>query len=891
MNKTAKTLALLSLSLVLGACGQSGAPTATAPQGALLPAAAHANNLTPSRWFVELEGDPTALGTQSIGSQQASFRAQAQSLGLHYQEVRSYNTLFNGFSVIATGSEINRISRMPGVLGVYPVHRVDLPKPDLQAALQPQMFYAKGMTGADIAQNELGLTGKGVKVGVIDTGIDVDHPAFQGRIVAGYDFVGDDYGKDGKYVPVPDDNPDDCNGHGTHVAGIVGGNDPATGFKGVAPGVSFGAYRIFGCEGSSYDDVILAAMERAQKDGMQVINMSLGSAFENWKETPLAKAADRLVKKGVVVVASGGNSGANGQYSMGGPTMGDNVISVASVDNVKVDLDSFTLSDGSKVGYYVATGAPEPTKGLTLPITKKPGSTTTTPNDGCTASGGFAAGSLTGKAVLIRRGGCTFYEKASNAQKAGAAAVILYNNAAGYISPTVAGDPAITIPVVSISDTDGAKIDSLLGSGVSVTFDGGKIAVANPTGNTISSFSSIGMSAELELKPDIAAPGGNIYSTYPLSADPSGYAVLSGTSMASPHVAGAAALMLQAYPNTQAKDMRTLLMNTASLRWFYSGKPLEGIPDYVQRQGAGMVDIVNAYENTVRATPSKLSLGESETFATRSKVVVLKNTGPRREVYQVTHFPALTISGTTNAPKPSTAVASMTINGTNVDDGSLEVVVPPYGEVELNVTITPPAGAADNSQYGGYISLKSAIGSSLVVPYGGFKGDYQSLKSFGDVTLDGKTRLNFPILVDDAADDFYQEGQTLNAVPDYTFKKVEVTYSDGTKATVLDAPYLLANLAHQIRTLTFELLDANGNVVDTLGKYNYLSRDCTDDYTKTSSTCTAFEAFDWDGKLSNGQDAPNGLYQLRLRALKPLGDESNPAHTEVYTSQRFAVVR
>lgn len=892
MNKTVKTLALLSLSLVLGACGQGGTPTADAsPKGALLPASAHANNLTPSKWFVELEGDPTALGTQSIGSQQASFRAQAQSRGIHYQEVRSYSTLFNGFSVIATGSEINRISRMPGVLGVYPVHRVDLPKPDLQAALQPQMFYAKGMTGADIAQNELGLTGKGVKVGVIDTGIDVDHPAFQGRIVAGYDFVGDDYGKAGKYVPVPDDNPDDCNGHGTHVAGIVGGNDPATGFKGVAPGVSFGAYRIFGCEGSSYDDVILAAMERAQKDGMQVINMSLGSAFENWKETPLAKAADRLVKKGVVVVASGGNSGANGQYSMGGPTMGDNVISVASVDNVKVDLDSFTLSDGSKVGYYLATGAPAPTKGLTLPVTKRPGSTTTTTNDGCTASGGFAAGSLTGKAVLIRRGGCTFYEKASNAQKAGAAAVILYNNAAGYISPTVAGDPPITIPVVAISDTAGAKIDSLLGSGVSVTFDGGKIAVANPTGNTISSFSSIGMSAELELKPDIAAPGGNIYSTYPLSVDPSGYAVLSGTSMASPHVAGAAALMLQAYPNTQAKDMRTLLMNTASLRWFYNGKPLEGIPDYVQRQGAGMVDIVNAYDNTVRATPSKLSLGESDTFATRSKVVVLKNTGARREVYQVTHVPALTISGTTNAPKPSGAVASMTINGTDVDNGSLEVVVPPFGEVELNVTITPPAGAADKSQYGGYISLKSATGSSLVVPYGGFKGDYQSLKSFGDVTLDGKNRLNFPLLVDDAADDFYQEGQILNGVPDYTFKKVEVTYGDGTKATVLDAPYLLVNLAHQIRTLTFELLDANGAVVDTLGKYDYLSRDCTDDYTKTSSTCTAFESFDWDGKLSNGQDAPNGLYQLRLRALKPLADESNPAHTEVYTSQRFAVVR
>ena len=99
------------------------------------------------------------------------------------------------------------------------------------------------------------------------------------------------------------------------------------------------------------DDVILAAMERSVKDGMQVVNMSLGSAFDNWAETPLAKAGNRMVKKGVVLVASAGNSGREGQYSMGGPTMGESVISVASVDNVKVDLTSFTLSNGSKVGY------------------------------------------------------------------------------------------------------------------------------------------------------------------------------------------------------------------------------------------------------------------------------------------------------------------------------------------------------------------------------------------------------------------------------------------------------------------------------------------------------------------------------------------------------------
>ncbi len=891
-NKTVKTLAFLSLSLVLGACGQNAATTPTAgsgQQGIKMPSSLRSTAQTPGKWFVELAGDPTGISAQSVTGQQASFRAQALAQGIKYTEVQSYSTLFNGFSVVATGAEINRISRMSGVTGVYPVRRVDAPRVEVSpnALLKPEMYYAKGMTGADIAQNELGLTGKGVKVGVIDTGIDVEHPAFQGRIVAGYDFVGDDYGKDGKYVPVPDDNPDDCAGHGTHVAGIVGGNVAANGFKGVAPEVGFGAYRVFGCDGSSYDDVILAAMERSVKDGMQVVNMSLGSAFDNWAETPLAKAGNRMVKKGVVLVASAGNSGREGQYSMGGPTMGESVISVASVDNVKVDLTSFTLSNGSKVGYYTATGAPTPTNGTTLPITKGPNSTPTVTNDGCDP---YAANSLTGKAVLIRRGACSFYIKASNAQKAGASAVILYNNVAGYISPTVAGDPPVTIPVVSISDVDGAKIDGLIAGGISMTFDGGKVTISNPTANATSSFSSFGMSAELEFKPDIGAPGGNIYSTYPLNADDgSGYAVLSGTSMASPHVAGAVALILQAYPKIQAKDMRGLMMNTASLRWYLNGSTLvQGLPDYVQRQGAGMVDIVGMYGNTVSATPSKLSLGESDTFATRSKVIVLKNSGPRREVYKAYNYPALTVAGTTLAPVPNQKYATMTINGQSADGATgVEVVVPPFSQMELNVVVTPPAAAPDKAQYGGYVYLESVTSPKLVVPYSGFKGDYQSLQSMGDLIIGG-AKYNAPLLADDVDDALYPEGAAAPMMPDYTFKNVVV---DGVKDPVMDAPYLVVNLAHQIRTLTYDLLDGNGAVVDTLSEYDYLGRSCTNDLSKRSASCGAFEIFDWDGKLTNGKDAPAGVYSLRLKALKPLGDVSNPAHTEVYTSQQFKVVR
>ncbi|GGS42754.1 S8 family serine peptidase [Deinococcus knuensis] len=883
MKNTVKSLSLLSLALVLGACGTS-TPTASAPTGSLTNRAStlKATPNVPTRWFVELAGDPTAMSVQSVTGQQATFRAQAAQMGIKYQEVRSFQTLFNGFSVQASEAEINRMSRLPGVLGVYPVKEIAAPKVEvnLTDALTPDMFSAIKMTGADIAQNELGLTGKGIKVGVIDTGVDLEHPAFAGRVVAQYDFVGDDY--DFGLTPKPDPIADDCGGHGSHVAGIVGGNDASKGFKGVAPEVSFGAYRVFGCDGSTGEDIMIAAMERAYLDGMQVVNLSIGSAFENWEATPSAKVGSRMVKKGMVVVASAGNSGASGQYSMGGVTMGDNVISVASVSNTEIEVKSFTLSaDGSKVGYFAATGAPEATVGTTLPIGKNPTSSPTTTNDGCLVGGAnpFAPGSLTGQAVLIRRGSCTFYEKSKNAQDAGAKAVILYNNTAGYISPTVAGATEISIPVVSISAADGAKISGLIAGGTSMTFLSGTINIPSPTANTLDTYSSYGMSADLELKPDIAAPGGNIRSAYPLEKGNGGYATLSGTSMASPHVAGAAALMLQAYPNTKAKDMRGLLMNSATLRWYRaaSGTLFTGYPDYVQRQGAGMVDIVGSYYSTVRAEPNKLSLGESATFATRNKVVVLKNTFSRNETFTAYHYPALTIGGTTLAPVALTDYATMTINGQDADKTDVAVTVPANGETELNVVITPPAGAPDKAQYGGYIMLESKSGQNMVIPYSGFKGDYQSIQVLGNLTVSGQSQ-DFPALFDDKEDTYYLEGEAATTPIDYTM-------ADG------DAPYILAQISHQARKLTLELLDGNGAVVDTLRKQEYLGRNCTNNLAQASDRCDAFNEYAWDGKLSSGSNAANGTYQLRIKVLKAQGNENVASDTEVYTTQKFNVAR
>ena len=174
--------------------------------------------------------------------------------------------LFNGYSVEVDALNRNKLARVDGVKALWPVEVIQMPPVEVtRGGAAPDLATAIAMTGADTAQNALGYTGAGVKVAVMDTGIDYDHPDLGGcfgpgcRVAYGYDFVGDAFNADptaASYNPVavPDDDPDDCGGHGSHVAGIVGANGTVTG---VAPNVTFGAYRVFGCEGSTTADIMI----------------------------------------------------------------------------------------------------------------------------------------------------------------------------------------------------------------------------------------------------------------------------------------------------------------------------------------------------------------------------------------------------------------------------------------------------------------------------------------------------------------------------------------------------------------------------------------------------------------------------------------------------------
>ena len=815
---------------------------------------------TPQRRFVQLAGVPLADGGKinAINKEVATFRSEAAKVGLVFTERFVYNNLFNGLSIEISPSQLSTLRRVRGVADIFPV--VAIPIPETSSLSDPELATALAMSGADIAQSELGYTGAGVRVAIMDTGIDYDHPDLGGcfgpgcRVVTGWDFVGDAFNADSTSatynpVPVPDADPDDCNGHGSHVAGIVGASAASPGgVTGVAPGVTFGAYRVFGCEGSTTADIMIAAMERAYLDKMQVLNMSIGSSFQ-WPQYPTAVAASRLANKGVIVVASIGNSGANGLYAAGAPGLGDKVIGVASFDNTHVALTTFTISpDNTPIGYGPATGAPLPPTSGTYSMART--GTATSTADACSA---LPAGSLAGKVALVRRGGCTFYAKASNAQAAGAIAVVLYNNVAGRFSPTVAGTPAITVPVVAVSDSEGVLIDGRLAAGsVDMTWTDQYGSFLNPTGGLISSFSSYGLSPDLALKPDIGAPGGLIRSTYPLELG--GYATISGTSMASPHVAGAAALILQARPNTPPMAMRTLLQNSADPAMWW-GNPALGFLDNVQRQGAGMVDIDDAILATTKIEPSKLALGESQ-FGPSTQTLTISNESNTAVTYDLSNAGALATGSNTFTPSFFASFASVSF-------GSASVTVPANSSATVSVTITAPASPV-KGMYGGYLVFTPQGGGQVYrVPYAGFIGDYQSIQILTP------TANNFPWLAKLSGASYFNQPSG-------------ATYS----MTNGDIPYFLMHFDHHVQMMKMEIFDAN------TGKAWHLA--FADRYLPRNSTSTSFFAFSWDGTTTQGNKVyvvPNGQYVMRLKILKPLGNDLSAADWEVWTSPVITIAR
>jgi minor extracellular serine protease Vpr len=413
------------------------------------------------------------------------------------------------------------------------------------------------------------LTGKGITVGVIDTGVDYTHPDLKRNYGGGRDFVDNDAD------PMETKTLGRATVHGTHVAGIIAANGK---IKGVAPEAKILAYRALGPGGGGTTENVLAAIEQAIKDKVDIMNLSLGNDI-NGPDLPISLALNRAVDRGIVAVAASGNSGPN-IWSVGSPGTASKAISVgASTPTLEVP---HILIEGirDKIKIQPLAGSANWAIDRSLPIVDGGMGTQADLKD------------VMGKIVLIKRGKLTFTQKANNAKEAGAKGVIIYNNLSGGFMGNL--EAPLDIPVGSITKKEGEVLKGKANSLARIDVIEEKDLLAD--------FSSRGPVTDTwEVKPDLVAPGVAVNSTIP-----GGYLSLQGTSMAAPHVAGACALIKQAHPEWTPDQIKAALMNTA-IPLVKNGKPYR-----TYEQGAGRIQVNEAVKATSLVSPSSLRFGKFE---------------------------------------------------------------------------------------------------------------------------------------------------------------------------------------------------------------------------------------------------------------------------------------
>lgn len=676
---------------------------------------------------------------------QENFMAQVRSRKLDVQEIYRVQRAYNGIALLLEDtSDLVTLAKLPGVKAIHPL----ISKTIDNASSVPSI-------GApEVWQMLDGYTGEGITVAVIDTGIDYLHANFGGpgdmnaywendptsfeeegdfptvKVIGGWDFAGDFYDAAGRVappIPVPDPDPLDCNGHGSHVAGTIGGygvtkdgltyegpyepgldlNEFTIG-PGVAPSVSLYALKVFGCSGST--DLTDLAIEWAMdpnddgdfSDHVDVINMSLGSPYGSVEDSS-AVAANNAVEAGVIVVTSAGNEG-DSFFVTGSPGVATGAISTAaSIDPLDM-MDGFVVTDNTEDETIAGTVLPADLSyaynwgAMEEPVTLELVYAGDVVPDNPGACRSYPDGSFTGKAVLIDwtyledgvTNECGSVVRGGNLYDAGAAGYIMAD-----MRPVL--DFAITgiaeIPGVVTTPVVGDLLKAALAEGlVEVTFTNEYIDTV-PSYNLaqedmIAYFTSRGpRRGDAFLKPDITAPGMTIASTAVGTGNQA--AVYNGTSMAAPHMAGVMALMAEIHPDWTVEELKALVMNTAT-HPLYADANQSGLLYNVSRIGAGRVDAKAAAEadfifyNADDKNAVSVSFGAPEvtdTYTASKTIRVVNKSGEQLSLVP-SYVPVLEMPG-----------VEVTLTAANGSPLTGPLVVPAGGSTTFSVKLTADANA------------------------------------------------------------------------------------------------------------------------------------------------------------------------------------------------------
>ncbi|KAJ1323141.1 serine protease AprX [Microdochium nivale] len=696
--------------------------------------------------------------------------------------------VFSGAQVTVSASHqsVEELTALPGVLRAWPDEQVYLLAPvgvskrqqsfDVAAAARYAVHWA---TGVD-KLHERGILGKGVKIGIVDSGILHTHSALGAgfgpgfKVAGGYDLVGKGWAPGSPLNPGAN-LPIDEQGHGTHVAGIVAGDAmtsfPATGWRGVAPEASLYAYKVFGPSGSTQNSVVIAALLRAFDDGMDVITASLGGP-SGYADNALAVVANRIAAEGVVVTFAAGNAGSGGPFFADNGGAGEFVLSVASAD----------------------------------------------------------------------------------------------------VARTISGD-------------------------------GGSNTTTTTTTIRPSLFTSWGGLYDLSVKPDVAAPGRDIYSTW-IGGDNNSFNVISGTSMATPYVAGVAALYLSAKRTadrgttaTRSKD----LGKEVGMRIMASGRSLDSAagaaaPDKAFKAptfqvGTGLVDAVSVLDSAVSLSPVRFALNDTANLQAQQSLTV-RNDGSTPltftfEIESAAGYEMLYKGGPNESldevPRTKASSELVPITAEARMTGPEKLELGPGESKAVSFTFTAPSGLDPSALplYSGKLLVKSSNGDRLSVPYQGL-----GFELYGEMEniFAGKyplLRAGFP--PKDATTFSFNLETAVQSYPKIFSKLKWGTrelrwdiYASGFQPSsdwryppvVGEQGYVgsATSWASAGRVSTFN--PARHNASDT---FAFPLRDQTRNALVTGSFTSTFY---WFGQLADGTMVRPGNYTMRYAALKPFGDRA-----------------
>jgi len=565
---------------------------------------------------------------QAIRQEQQRVRAEIEQQGAIVLD--SFELVRNALVVRMNAQTAAAVATASGVIRVHPVR-----------LYHPVLDHALPLERIPDAWQQIGgmdKAGAGVKIAIIDTGIDVTHPAFQGftaPMPSGFPIVNKEsdlvYTNNKVIVARSYINPttgrsytaQDLDGHGTGVAMVAAGlanAGPNGMITGVAPQAWLGNYKVFPNNAGAPDSLIIRALEDAVSDGMDILNLSLGGTpAPRPSDDILVSAVETAVAAGKIVTIAAGNDG-DVPNTIGSPGTAPSAISVGSSENDRTFAGSASLNGATYLAIPSDGQNPtEPLSGTLVDVSQFDAS-----GEACSA---LPSGSLSGQIALILRGDCFFSDKLTNAAAAGAIAAIIYARPENP-EPVAMAAGGVRLPAVMISNGDGQQFKQAAGSGgaqVTIDFIPHPVAV-NPS--RISGYSSRGPNPDLTVKPDMLAVGSNMSTATRTAAG--SYVVESGTSFSAPTVAGAAALLMSARPALTADQYKSLLVNSAGV---FSTDGTNAAP--VLSAGAGLLNMTASLASTIAVSPVSFSFGAGSGTIDQTRTLTITNVGTSADTFTI----------------------------------------------------------------------------------------------------------------------------------------------------------------------------------------------------------------------------------------------------------------